>query len=145
MDWLEVAQFWKGPKRKQPCLIFTEDRHIVEEEIPVETGFLPNVDTRESWFQIQKLLLPYKDPTDLRLMLSERDAVPLDPMGFMSEEDVKALTDTGPIALEALKGEVQKSLGKDYKNSIASGIRFAITLIAICFGIMIIFVIQGAQ
>ena len=127
--------FLNANKRQQHTLTFTEDQRIVVDTMPIEKGYMVSEDTYEAWHLVSQLLLPKKGSDHLYQLISERDAVPLNPFGITGLEK---LTDAKPIAREEFYRSLKEMEKDNKKNKLASALTFAILSMVAFFGIVVV-------
>ena len=130
-------------KRPQLAFIFTEDNWIVEESLDVEKLYMNRKKHFESYYLMHELAFPVPKRDTTAFLLTERDATPLVPYNVMTDEQKKLLADTSHIAEETLDYEARREAEKGWSDQIAVSIRFAITVMALCFALIIIMFLTG--
>lgn len=135
--------------RPQRALIITEDGRTDDEDLQVEKLYLLRAKTTEAWYLLHGLMLPYHDNEDdvgvnaQVLLLNERDAVPLDPFNLLTEAQKDELSSTKYIAEMTIADEGRRAIQKQWRDQIASGIRFVLTMFGIVFALAVIMAVTG--
>ncbi len=129
----------RGRHNLQHVLLLREDRNIEEADFHISKGFIVDESERVAWFLIHDLMFLWENK--LTLLLSQRDAVPLDPHTWLSDDDRKKLADIRPIAREMLHSELGKIASEGHKDQMASALRFGITITALGFGVLVLLAI----
>lgn len=133
----------KKKRQDQACLILTEDRQILYEKLPIVSSCLVDVKNQKAWHLLHPLLFMSNKFKRLLLLLDTRHAVPVSPYATLTEAQIKNLTNLDPIAGEALAAQLNEIEQESHTNQLATGFRFAITLMFIFVGILIILALTG--
>jgi len=92
-----------SPERVAPGVFISETGTITKEILPVKVGYITAVKNKMAWINLHALKLGMKDK-DGKLMdeqvvlITERNYVPLDPFGKLTNEERKNLTPLQTIA-----------------------------------------------
>lgn len=125
--------FGIGKKRKQNCLLLTEDGRILHISLPVVKGYVVEHKTAEAWGLYPDSRIPEKGTNHLYQILTERDAAPMSLNGQKQDYSKRLKETISKIAQEnasAARAAIQK---KSLKNKTAETLQ----LLAIIFGITI--------
>lgn len=126
-------------KREQLALILCEDRKLDLAPMPVEKAYIIDKDAFEAYHLLHARLLPMQGEDSLVTVLSERDAIPLAPVGSdYSEEIIQKLADPEPIAREEFWKQVKRIAIEEHKNIIANAIKFCVLIVAVMFALAIL-------
>jgi hypothetical protein len=123
-----------GKKRKQSCLLLTEDGRILDIKLPVVKGYVVEHKTAEAWGLFPDSRIPERGTNRLFQVITERDCAPMSLNGQKSDKgNMRMKKDMSQIAQEnaqAARAAIQK---KSAKNKIAETLQ----LLAIIFGIVV--------
>ena len=125
-----------GSKRKQNCLILTEDGRIEKATPPVVKGYAVDHKTMEAWL-LPNNPIPEISTGKMFSVIFERDAAPFsidgDNTRKLTEESIALIA--GESADEAL-AQLEK---KSFKNKMADTLRLVIIIFAITVVLIVIF------
>ena len=128
-----------GKRRKQRCLILTEDSRIVEESLPVIKGYVVSAKTQEAWELFPDSRIPERGTNHLFQVITERDCAPMSLDG-QKQDNSKRLKETmSKIAQEsasAARANIQK---KALKNKFAETLQVLMIIFAVIIGVLVIF------
>jgi hypothetical protein len=128
-----------GKKRKQNCLLLTEDSRILDIKLSVVKAYVVEHKTAEAWVLYPDSRIPERGTNHLFQVITERDAAPMSLNG-QGKENSKRLKDTiSKIAQEnasAARANIQK---KSQKNKYAETLQLLMIIFAITVGVLVIF------
>ena len=132
-----MAMFKFGKKRKQNCIILTEDGRIIEDTLPVVKGYVVDRKTQEAWTLFPGSLIPERGTGRVDLLVCERDAAPINVNG---DNPHKLTTETiSAIASENADEALAQIHSKSLKNKLAGAIHIAVIAFSITICLMVIF------
>jgi hypothetical protein len=126
-------------KRKQRCLVLTEDSRIVEESLPVIKGYVVSEKTAEAWGLFPDACIPERDTSNLYQVVTERDCAPMSLNGHGHTLTKRLKSTISKIAQEnasAARAKIQK---KSAKNKQAETLQILVIIFGITIAIVIIF------
>jgi hypothetical protein len=122
-----------GKKRKQNCLLLTEDGRVLNITLPVVKGYIVSEKTGEAWELFPDSHIPEKSTSRLFQVITERDCAPLSLDGHKQGDNKRQKEGMTKIAQENASAARANIWKKSVKNKFAE----ALLLIAIIFGIVI--------
>lgn len=132
--------FWpEEPESYQTVLLIKEDTSLDFERMKMHIAFIRDKAAKMAWQVIHKIMLPREKRADMVMLISERDAIPLDPFGILSAEEMKELTNFAPIARERVHQTYDEAADESKRNLIASGIKLSLMTLA-CAIVLVVFV-----
>ena len=126
-------------KRKQRCLVLTEDGRIVEESLPVIKGYVVSEKTAEAWGLYPDACIPERGTNNLVQVITERDCAPMSLNGHAHGLSKRLKTTISKIAQEnasAARAKIQK---KSYKNKQAETLQILVIILGITVSILLVF------
>jgi hypothetical protein len=131
--------FNKTKKRKQSCLLLTEDGRILEIAPTVLRGYVTEHKTQEAWELYPDERIPKKGTNRLFQVIAERDMAPLSLDGANSKQREKRVKKTlSQIAQESAaiaRANLQK---QSLKNKQAETIQLLIIILGITVGLLVL-------
>jgi hypothetical protein len=129
-----------GKKRKQECLLLTEDGRILDISLSVVKGYVVEHKTSEAWGLFPDSRIPERDTNHLYQVITERDCAPMSLNGHKAQDYSKRMKDTiSKIAQEnasAARANIQK---KSVKNKMAETLQLLAIIFGITIGLLVIF------
>lgn len=128
-----------GKKRKQDCLLLTEDGRILDIKLSVVKGYVVEHKTGEAWALYPDSRIPEKGTNRLLQVITERDAAPISVDGQRKDNSKRLKDMISKIAQEnasAARANIQK---KSFKNKYAETLQLLLIIFAITVGVLVIF------
>lgn len=126
-------------KRKQRCLVLTEDRRIVEESLPVIKGYVVSEKTLEAWGLYPDACISERGTNNLFQVITERDCAPMSLNGYgqgLSKRLKNTITKIAQENASAARAKIQK---KSYKNKQAETLQILVLILGITISILLVF------
>lgn len=126
-------------KRKQDCLLLTEDGRILEISPPAIKGCVVEHKTSEAWGLYPDSRIPKRGTNRLFQVLTERDAAPMSLDGNQQKYSQRLKEAISQIAQEnasAARADLQK---KSQKNKTAETLHMLLLILGITVGVVAIF------
>jgi hypothetical protein len=128
-------------KRKQDCVLLTEDGRILELSLSVDRGYMADHKTEEAWELFPDCCIPKRGTNRLSLVITERDMAPMSLNGKEEEGGEEAEKKRAKRAEEQLTQIAQESAaearGGLQKKTLKSKTAETLQLLAIIFGITV--------
>ncbi len=126
-------------KRKQRCLVLTEDGRIVEENLPVIKGYVVSEKTAEAWGLYPDACVPERGTNNLYQVTTERDCAPMSLNGHSQSLGKRLKATMKKIAQEnaaAARAKIQK---KSYRNKQAETLQILAIILGITVAVVVVF------
>jgi hypothetical protein len=131
--------FGIGKKRKQDCLLLTEDGRILDISLPVVKGYVVSEKTGEAWGLFPDSCIPIKGTKNSVLVISERDCAPMSLNGDGQGNSKRMKENMSKIAQEnasAARAAIQK---KTYKHKFMETLQLVALIFAVGIVVLAIF------
>ena len=125
-------------KRKQDCLLLTEDGRILEISLPVVRGYVAEQKTQEAWGLYPDYRIPKRGTNRLAQVITERDMAPMSLNGDKHQAK-RAKVELSKIAQESAseaRANVQK---KSLKSKTAETLQLLLIILAVTVGVLVLF------
>jgi hypothetical protein len=128
-----------GKKRKQDCLLLTEDGRILDIKLPVVKGYVVEHKTGEAWGLYPDSRILEKNTHRLVQVITERDAAPISLNGQGKDNSKRLKEMISKIAQEnasAARANIQK---KSARSKYAETLQLLMIIFGIIIGVLVIF------
>ena len=128
-----------GKKRKQNCLLLTEDGRILDIKLSVVKSYIVEHKTAEAWGLFPDCCIPERGTGKLFQVITERDCAPMSLNSSKGENSKRMKRDISKIAQEnasAARASIQK---KSQSNKIAETLQILAIIFGIFFCLLVLF------
>ena len=126
-------------KRKQDCLLLTEDGRILDISLRVVKGYVVEHKTAEAWELFPDSRIPEKGTNRLFQVITERDLAPMSLNGNKQDNTKRKkdmLTKIAQESASAARAALQK---KSAKSKLAETVQLLAIIFGVTIGVLVIF------
>jgi hypothetical protein len=114
----KLRSLFSSAKRVQKVILFSETGIISLEQYAMDVAYISNMVEKFTWLVIHKLKSRVKETGDIVLCITEKNYIPSDPYGRVTDEDIQPLDEIALHKYDEKCVRISEKAIKDIRTSV---------------------------